>query len=235
MNNTIVEFKNVEKFYKVGKGKFYALKDVSFSIEQKEFVVILGPSGAGKTTLLNLLGGMDNASAGEIIVGGKPITSYTDRAMTRYRAEHIGFVFQFYNLISMLTARENVQLVKELVRSKKNVDQILEAVGLAEHRGQLISQLSGGEQQRVAIARAIAKDPTLLLCDEPTGALDTETGKLILGLLYDVVKKDEKTVVVVTHNEAIAGVADRVIRIKNGRVISNIRNDHPLTVEEVEF
>ena len=212
-----------------------AVDKISFTIDEGEFVVILGPSGAGKSTVLNLLGGMDFATSGEIIINGKNITKYTDEKLTDYRAENVGFVFQFYNLIPTLTALENVALTKEVVKNSLDASKVLTSVGLEDHFNKFPSQLSGGEQQRVSIARAISKNPTMLLCDEPTGALDSETGVLILSLLQQMSREKNKTVIIVSHNTALAQAADKVIRIKNGKVRDITINESPLAVNEVNW
>lgn len=231
----IVEFKNVTKAYGTGEHRFLAVDHISFSIEEGEFVVILGPSGAGKSTLLNLLGGMDDATEGEIVVDGTNIVGYHDDRLTEYRARNIGFVFQFYNLIPTLTSLENVALTKDIVKSAFDAKKILDSVGLGDHADQFPAQLSGGEQQRVSIARAIAKNPTMLLCDEPTGALDSETGVVVLTLLQKMSREKGKTVIIVTHNAALAQAADKVIRIKNGKIRDIVRNEHPAAVSEVNW
>jgi putative ABC transport system ATP-binding protein len=208
---------------------------VNFTIEEGEFTVILGPSGAGKSTILNLLGGMDGATSGEIIINTENIAEYKDDALTDYRASNIGFVFQFYNLIPTLTALENVSLTKEVVKDSLDALEILSSVGLKEHKDKFPSQLSGGEQQRVSIARAICKNPTLLLCDEPTGALDSETGAVILCLLQKLSREKHKTVIIVTHNAVLAEAADKVIRIKNGKITDVSVNQNPVDVREVNW
>ena len=232
---SIIKFEHVKKEYKMGEVTIKALSDVDFEINKGEICVILGPSGAGKTTLLNLLGGMDKASGGVIIVDGENVTSYSKRRLTEYRRRDIGFVFQFYNLIPNLTAVENVQLAAHLVKNSMRADEALELVDLSDRKKNFPSQLSGGEQQRVAIARALAKKPKLLLCDEPTGALDYETGKSILKLLSDMSRKNGMTVLIITHNTAIAAMADRVIKLKNGRVVSVEMNENPTSPELVEW
>lgn len=231
----LIKFNNVKKTYIVGEKKFNALDGVSFDINKGEFVVILGPSGAGKSTLLNLLGGMDTVTSGDIIVGDEHISKYTDEELTTYRAENVGFIFQFYNILPTLTVLENVELVKDIVKKPKSARKILKDVGLENHYNKFPNQLSGGEQQRVSIARAIAKDPLLLLCDEPTGALDSKTGVEVLKLLKKQcdANNGENTVVIVTHNSLIAEIADRVIRLKNGKVESNEINKHPKNIDEV--
>jgi putative ABC transport system ATP-binding protein len=233
----LIEFKKVKKTYKIGEKNFNALDGVNFEINKGEFVVILGPSGAGKSTLLNLLGGMDKSTSGSIIVGGKTISDYNDNELTDYRALNIGFIFQFYNILPTLTVLENVELVKDIVKNPKSSKEILKSVGLSKHLNKFPGELSGGEQQRVSIARAIAKNPSLLLCDEPTGALDSKTGVEILQLLKKQcdANNGQKTVVIVTHNSLIAEVADRVIRLKNGKVESNIVNKKPKDIEEVNW
>jgi putative ABC transport system ATP-binding protein len=231
----VIEFRNVTKAYDLGEKKLLAADNISFTICESEFVVILGPSGAGKSTVLNLLGGMDFATSGEIIINGKNIAKYKDEKMTEYRAENVGFVFQFYNLIPTLTALENVALAKDVVKDALDAAEILTSVGLGDHLNKFPTQLSGGEQQRVSIARAICKNPTMLLCDEPTGALDSETGIVILSLLQKMSKENNKTVIIVTHNAALAQAADKVIRIKNGKVREIVINDSPIPVSEVNW
>jgi putative ABC transport system ATP-binding protein len=230
-----IVFDQVSKEYDVGGKKLAAANAVSFTIEEGEFAVILGPSGAGKSTVLNLLGGMDYASSGRIIINGNNITNYNDEQLADYRAKYIGFVFQFYNLIPTLTALENVALIKDVVPNALDAARTLQSVGLGEHLHKFPSQLSGGEQQRVSIARAVAKNPALLLCDEPTGALDSATGVVILDLLQRMSKEQGKTVVIVTHNAALAQAADKVIRLKDGRVIDVTLNPTPLAVNEVNW
>lgn len=231
----LIKFKNVTKTYTVGEKKFNALHKVTFNIPKGEFVVILGPSGAGKSTLLNLLGGMDKVTSGDIIVGNENIAKYSDEELTTYRAENVGFIFQFYNILPTLTVLENVELVKDIVKTPRNAKKILASVGLEKHYTKFPNQLSGGEQQRVSIARAIAKDPLLLLCDEPTGALDSKTGVEVLKLLKQQcdANNGENTVVIVTHNALIAEVADRVIRLKNGQVESVETHKHPKNIDEI--
>ncbi len=230
-----VEFRNVHKRYKMGEVTISASNGVSFEIEKGEFVVIVGASGAGKTTILNMLGGMDTCDEGEMIVDGQDIAAYNRRQLTAYRRYDIGFVFQFYNLVGNLTAKENVELAVQITRDAADPLTVLESVGLGDRTDNFPSQLSGGEQQRVSIARALAKNPKLLLCDEPTGALDYNTGKTILKLLQDTCRKNGMTVVVITHNSAIAPMADRVIRIKNSRVDSVTMNSEPADVETIEW
>lgn len=233
----LISFKNVKKTYIVGEKKYNALDGVDFTINKGEFVVILGPSGAGKSTLLNLLGGMDKVTSGKIKIGNEVISDYTDLQLTDYRAENVGFIFQFYNILPTLTVLENVQIVNDIVKKPKNAKKILKDVGLEKHYNKFPNQLSGGEQQRVSIARTIAKDPILLLCDEPTGALDSKTGVEVLKLLKEQcdANNGENTVVIVTHNSLIAQIADRVIRLKNGKVESNEINKTPKNIDEVEW
>ena len=230
-----IVFDQVSKEYDVGGKKLAAANAVSFTINQGEFAVILGPSGAGKSTVLNLLGGMDYASSGQIIINGRNITGYNGEQLADYRARYIGFVFQFYNLIPTLTALENVALIRDVAPSALDATQVLKSVGLGEHLHKFPAQLSGGEQQRVSIARAIAKNPALLLCDEPTGALDSATGVVILGLLQQMSRAQGKTVIIVTHNSALAQAADKVIQLKDGRVIAVTPNPSPLAINEVSW
>ena len=230
-----IEFKNVDKIYKMGEVEIKALDKASFSIEKGELVVILGPSGAGKTTCLNILGGMDNATFGKVIIGDNDITKYSSKELITYRRNDIGFVFQFYNLIQNLTALENVELAVQLCKDHLDPKKVLEQVGLKERINNFPSQLSGGEQQRVAIARAIAKNPKLLLCDEPTGALDYKTGKSILKLLEKTSRKEHMTVVIITHNSAIAPMADKIIKFKNGKKEEVIINKTPVSIDEIEW
>ncbi|MEE1336686.1 ABC transporter ATP-binding protein [Methanobrevibacter sp.] len=233
--STIIEFKNVDKIYKTGNHILKAMDNVNFSIDEGEFVVILGPSGAGKSTLLNLLGGLDTVTAGQIIVNGNHVEEFDDDELTSYRANNVGFIFQFYNLIPNLTALENVELMSDIVDVDIKGLEVLESVGLKSHADQFPAQLSGGEQQRVSIARALAKQPTMLLCDEPTGALDSKTGVLILNLLQHMSNNKGTTVVIVTHNAILAEAADKVIRIKNGQIESIAVNENPMKVEDLEW
>ena len=233
--SAIIEFKNVVKEYKSGDHILKAMDNVNFTIDEGEFVVILGPSGAGKSTLLNLLGGLDSVTSGQIIVNNQNVESFDDNQLTQYRAKNVGFIFQFYNLIPNLTALENVELMKDIVDVDINGLEVLDSVGLKEHANQFPAQLSGGEQQRVSIARAVAKKPTMLLCDEPTGALDSKTGVLILNLLQDMSNNQNTTVVIVTHNAILAEAADKVIRIKNGQIESIAINDNPKKVTDLEW
>lgn len=228
-----IELKNVVKSYEVGDKKFNALDDVSFNIPKGEFVVILGPSGAGKSTLLNLLGGMDTLTSGSIIIDGDNIANLSDNKLAEYRAENVGFIFQFYNILPTLTVLENVEIVKDIVKKPKSARKILKEVGLENHLNKFPNQLSGGEQQRVSIARAIAKNPKILLCDEPTGALDSKTGVSILKLLKKCVTDSGNTVILVTHNALIADIADRVIKLKNGKIDSIKENKKPKNIDEV--
>lgn len=230
-----IEFKNVDKIYKMGEVEIKALNKTSFEIEKGELVVILGPSGAGKTTCLNILGGMDSATRGKVLVDKRDITNYSDKELIMYRRNDIGFVFQFYNLVQNLTALENVELAVQLCKDHLNPKTILNKVGLQKRMDNFPSQLSGGEQQRVAIARAIAKNPKLLLCDEPTGALDYKTGKQILKLLEETARKEKMTVIIITHNAAIAPMADKVIKFKNGSVSDIIINKKPKSIDEIEW
>ncbi len=230
-----IEFDNVTKEYITGEVKVKALNNANFNVDKGELVVILGPSGAGKTTALNILGGMDSATSGNVIVAGNNITKYSKRELIKYRRNDIGFVFQFYNLVQNLTTIENVELATEICKNPLSPMNILEKVGLADRINNFPAQLSGGEQQRVAIARAIAKNPKILLCDEPTGALDYLTGKQILKLLQDVAIKDKITVIIITHNAAIAPMANKVVKFKNGTVEEIIINKNPTPVERIEW
>ena len=230
-----VEFHDVTKIYRVGEVTIPALNGVSFEIEKGEICVVVGASGAGKTTILNILGGMDVATDGTILLDGVTISSYDRKQLTEYRRSDIGFVFQFYNLIQNLTAVENVELASQICREPLDASEVIAAVGLADRAKNFPAQLSGGEQQRVAIARALAKKPKLLLCDEPTGALDYRTGKAILALLAETAKKYDMTVVIITHNQAIAKMADRVIEVSSGRIKNMYKNETVLPVEEIEW
>ena len=230
-----IEFENVGKVYDMGQVQIKALQDASFSVEKGELVVIVGPSGAGKTTLLNILGGMDTLSTGRVVLDGREISRMNKRQLTDYRREDVGFVFQFYNLVGNLTALENVELANQISQHPLDARQVMRDVGLGERMGNFPSQLSGGEQQRVAIARALAKNPKLLLCDEPTGALDYQTGKAILKLLQDTGRKTGMTVVIITHNGALTAMADRVIKVRNGTVKSVTINEHPMDISEIEW
>ncbi|MFT3985754.1 MAG: ABC transporter ATP-binding protein [Lachnospiraceae bacterium] len=230
-----VTLKDVKKSYHMGEVEVRAIDGINFEILEGEFVVIVGPSGAGKTTVLNILGGMDSATSGEVIVNGVDIASYTNRQLTTYRREQIGFVFQFYNLVQNLTALENVELAMQISKNPLDAQEIMREVGLEDRMNNFPAQLSGGEQQRVAIARALAKNPKLLLCDEPTGALDYVTGKAILKLLQDTCRLRGMTVIVITHNSAIAPMADRLIKIKNGRVSSMSKNEQVVSVGDIEW
>lgn len=232
---SFIELKDVTKEYDLGEKKLKAVDRISFTIEEGEFVVILGPSGAGKSTVLNLLGGMDYASSGEIRMKGNNIAEYKDDRLTKYRATEVGFIFQFYNLIPTLTALENVALIKNIVKDAMEPSEVLASVGLQEHLNSFPAQLSGGEQQRVSIARAICKNPAMLLCDEPTGALDSETGVVILSLLQSMCREKKKTVIIVSHNASLAQAADKVIKIKNGRITEITVNEKPLSVSEVSW
>ncbi len=232
-NSEYVVMKDVYKIYDMGGNKIYAADGVTLTIGEGEFCVIVGPSGAGKTTVLNILGGMDTATSGTVILDGKDISKMTSRELTLYRRYDVGFVFQFYNLVQNLTALENVELANEICRQPLDAKQTLESVGLGERMKNFPAQLSGGEQQRVAIARAIAKNPKILLCDEPTGALDYETGKNILGLLQKICRESGKTVIIITHNSELTKMADHVFGIKNGKIAFESRNDNPIPVEEL--
>jgi putative ABC transport system ATP-binding protein len=230
-----VELREVKKIYHMGEVEIEAAAGIDFSITKGEFAVVVGPSGAGKTTVLNILGGMDTATSGSVLVDGQDIAKYSSRQLTAYRRDDIGFVFQFYNLIPNLTALENVELALQICRDPMDAATVLDEVGLGERLDNFPAQLSGGEQQRVSIARALAKNPKLLLCDEPTGALDYNTGKSILKLLQDTCREKGMTVILITHNSAIAPMADRVIRIKNGKVSDITVNDNPVSVETIEW
>lgn len=230
-----IEFKNVCKEYKMGEITIKALDNTSFEIEKGELVVIVGPSGAGKTTTLNILGGMDTATSGSVIIDGKEVTNLKNKELIKYRREDIGFVFQFYNLVQNLTAKENVELATQICKDSLEPEEVIKKVGLKERMNNFPSQLSGGEQQRVAIARAIAKNPKLLLCDEPTGALDYKTGKQILKLLQETSRKENMTVLIITHNSALAPMADKVIHFKNGTAERIEKNEKPISIEEIEW
>ena len=231
----IVEFRNVSRVYTSGDHELRALDGVDLSLEEGRFVVILGPSGAGKSTLLNLLGGLDSPTSGKIVVCGKDISTLSNNELADYRAETVGFVFQFYNLIPTLTVHENVALVKEITKEPLSATKMLEEVGLADHLKNFPAELSGGEQQRVSIARALAKNPKILLCDEPTGALDSATGVLVLKLLLRMAREYGKTIVIVTHNQNIAKMADTVIRVKNGKVISVTEQEKPASADDIDW
>ena len=230
-----VKLQDITKIYKMGEVEIRAADNISFSIDKGEFVVIVGPSGAGKTTVLNILGGMDTATSGTLLVDVEEITAYNSRRLTEYRREDIGFVFQFYNLVPNLTALENVELALQICRDPLDAREVMEEVGLGDRLNNFPAQLSGGEQQRVSIARALAKNPKLLLCDEPTGALDYNTGKAILKLLQNMCRERGMTVIVITHNQAIAPMADRLIHIKNGQVSQMELNEHPMSIDDIEW
>ena len=232
---TIVEFKDVVRTYGEGEALQYAVNHVNFTIEEGEFVVILGQSGAGKSTMLNMLGGMDQPTEGQVIIDGEIVSSMNDKQLSDFRADKIGFIFQFYNLLPSLTAYENVALTRSIVKDAEDPGKMLEAVGLTEHKNKFPAQLSGGEQQRVSIARALSKKPRIILGDEPTGALDSETGVIVLQLLQKRSRENQDTVILVTHNADIAKCADKVIRMKNGKIREIVENEHPLDVEEVEW
>ena len=230
-----VKLQDITKIYKMGEVEIRAADNISFSIDKGELVVIVGPSGAGKTTVLNILGGMDTATSGTLLVDGEEITAYNARRLTEYRREDIGFVFQFYNLVPNLTALENVELALQICRDPLDAREVMEEVGLGDRLNNFPAQLSGGEQQRVSIARALAKNPKLLLCDEPTGALDYNTGKAILKLLQNMCRERGMTVIVITHNQAIAPMADRLIHINNGQVSQMELNEHPMSIDDIEW
>jgi len=233
MSEVVLKVENLSKYYQMGEIKVKALEDVSFEVEKGEFIVILGPSGSGKSTLLNIMGGMDKPSSGTVYFNDELITNFTDKELTMYRRHKIGFVFQFYNLMATLTAKENVELVAEITNSSVNIDEVMEAVGLGDRADHFPSQMSGGEQQRVAIARAVAKAPQILLCDEPTGSLDFETGIQILKVLKDVNVKYKNTVIVITHNASIAQMADKVIKMRSGNITEIIENEAPIEPERI--
>ncbi len=230
-----VEFQNVGKTYDMGQVQINALHDTSFTIEKGELVVIVGPSGAGKTTLLNILGGMDTLTSGKVFLDGVEVSAMNKKELTQYRRHDVGFVFQFYNLVGNLTAHENVELANQICKNPLDATEVMKQVGLEGRMKNFPSQLSGGEQQRVAIARALAKNPKLLLCDEPTGALDYQTGKAILKLLQQTGRENGMTVIIITHNSALTAMADRVIRVKNGTVVSQTLNEHPQDISEIEW
>ena len=235
LQNSYVKLDKVSKIYKMGEVNIEALSGVNFSVDKGEFVVVAGASGAGKSTILNILGGMDSPSSGQIIVDNKYINNYSNKELITYRRYDIGFVFQFYNLVQNLTAKENVELATQICKDPLDIDEVMEAVGLGDRKNNFPAQLSGGEQQRVAIARALAKNPKLLLCDEPTGALDYNTGKSILKLLQDTCRKMNMTVIIITHNLALTPMGDKVIKVKNGKIESVVVNDNPTLVERIEW
>ena len=235
MNEIILKVENLSKYYQMGEVTVKALKDANFEIIKGEFVVILGPSGSGKSTLLNIIGGMDTPSGGRVLFNDELITNLTDKELTMYRRNKIGFVFQFYNLMATLTAKENIELAVEICENHIDIDEVVDAVGLGDRADHFPSQMSGGEQQRVAIARAVAKNPQILLCDEPTGALDYETGIQILKVLKDVNEKYKNTVIVITHNAAIAHMADKVIKMRSGYITEIIENENPIEPERIEW
>ncbi len=235
MSEVLMKVENVSKLYQMGEVEVVAIKNINLDIYEGEFVVVLGPSGSGKSTILNILGGMDLPTEGKVFIKGEDITNYNDRKLTLYRREQVGFVFQFYNLIANLTAKENVELATEICKDALDVNSILDAVGLKDRKEHFPSQLSGGEQQRVAIARAVAKNPALLLCDEPTGALDFETGIKILALLKEINQKFKKTVIIITHNTPIGDMGDRVIRMRSGEIVEIKINENPIHPERIEW
>lgn len=235
MSEVVLKAENISKLYKMGEVTVKALENVSFEVKRGEFIVILGPSGSGKSTLLNIVGGMDTPTSGEVYFNGEMITGISDKDLTMYRRNEIGFVFQFYNLMATLTAKENVELAAEICRDPIDIEEVLEAVGLGSRKDNFPSQMSGGEQQRVAIARAVAKNPQILLCDEPTGALDFETGISILRVLKEMNEKYNKTVVVITHNASIAQMADKVIKMRSGKITEVIINDDPIPAERIDW
>ena len=230
-----VVLEDVKKVYRMGEVEIKASDGISFDVNEGEFVIVVGPSGAGKTTVLNILGGMDTATSGDVYVDGKKISEYRGKKLIKYRREDVGFVFQFYNLMQNLTALENVELATQICKNPINASEVLDDVGLSERKNNFPAQLSGGEQQRVAIARALAKNPKLLLCDEPTGALDYVTGKAILKLLQDTCRERKMTVIIITHNTAITPMADRVIHIRNGKVKKVVENDNPISIDDIEW
>ena len=233
--NNYIEFKDVQKVYKMGEVEIKALSGVDFSINKGEFVIVAGASGAGKSTILNILGGMDKPSSGKVVVDNQEVSAFSNKELITYRRHDIGFVFQFYNLVQNLTAIENLELVTQICKNPLDINETLDAVGLSDRKNNFPAQLSGGEQQRVAIARALAKNPKLLLCDEPTGALDYNTGKSILKLLQDTCRKMGMTVVVITHNLAITPMGDKVIKVRNGKIDSITLNENPTPVERIEW
>lgn len=230
-----VVLEDVKKVYKMGEVEIKASDGISFDVNEGEFVIVVGPSGAGKTTVLNILGGMDTATSGDVYVDGKKISDYRGKKLIKYRREDVGFVFQFYNLMQNLTALENVELATQICKNPITASEVLDDVGLSDRKNNFPAQLSGGEQQRVAIARALAKNPKLLLCDEPTGALDYVTGKAILKLLQDTCRERKMTVIIITHNTAITPMADRVIHIRNGKVKKVVENDNPISIDDIEW
>ena len=230
-----VVLEDVKKVYRMGEVEIKASDGISFDVNEGEFVIVVGPSGAGKTTVLNILGGMDTATSGDVYVDGKKISEYRGKKLIKYRREDVGFVFQFYNLMQNLTALENVELATQICKNPINASEVLDDVGLSDRKNNFPAQLSGGEQQRVAIARALAKNPKLLLCDEPTGALDYVTGKAILKLLQDTCRERKMTVIIITHNTAITPMADRVIHIRNGKVKKVVENDNPISIDDIEW
>nr|WP_312579968.1 ABC transporter ATP-binding protein [Sedimentibacter sp.] len=235
MSETVLRVENLSKYYKMGEVTVKALEDASFEVSKGEFIVILGPSGSGKSTLLNIMGGMDTPSSGKVYFNEELLTAMNDKGLTMYRRNKIGFVFQFYNLMASLTSRENVELATEICEESIDIEEVIESVGLKDRIDHFPSQMSGGEQQRVAIARAVAKNPQILLCDEPTGALDFETGISILKVLKEVNIKYKNTVIVITHNSPIAQMADKVIKMRSGRIIEVLENKHPIEPERIEW